>query len=126
VKPVKVEMFSFVSAGGNDELVYTDSLHRDTLLCKIFEMDVNGSTFCLLVFLAIKRLHKVSMVMKVYVVVFAEQVSHESALVQIRFLLVCVSTVTEDNFTVFCGSRQLDMQIFNSQKSIYATPKDLK
>ena len=52
-----------------------------------------------------------------YMVVFSEQVSHESALVQIRFLLVCVSTVTEDNFTVekFCGSRLLDMQIFNSQ-----------
>lgn len=59
-------------------------------------------------------------VMVKYMVVFAEQVSHESALVQIRFLLVCVSTVTEDNFTVekFCGSRLLDMQIFNSQKSI--------
>lgn len=62
---LKVEMISFVSAGGNDELVYTDSLCRDTLLCKIFEMGVNGSTFCLLVFSAIKRLHKVSMVMKV-------------------------------------------------------------
>lgn len=52
--------------------------------------------------LATKRLHKVfndneSAVVK-YIAVLAEQVSHEDALVQIRFLVVCVGTITIDNF----------------------------
>lgn len=47
--------------------------------------------------LATKRLHKVndneSAVVK-YIAVLAEQVSHEDALVQTRFLVVCVGTIT--------------------------------
>jgi len=53
--------------------------------------------------LANKRLHKVfndnENVMVKCIAVLAEQVSHEDALiVQIRFLLVCVGTITIDNF----------------------------